>query len=252
MTYRDIAAAVTVVLLVAGCGTTSSSVRGDGSDKAADAETVNGGRSVFDAARLAEAPSASSLPDDPAGAVDDAGVPAFDASQDWKVVHQADDRVDLIRELDEPVDNGGGDVRTHESRTLERITGASNVPDGTWLLTSAGPCIPRLATGNDLGDGDLTVTHTHSPGDTSIDLFVHERACASGQSAEGRVELVALIETSEQVQLWIGVRPRPGGQDCQGNPPTPFTIKLDQPLGNREIVDVSVVPPRPVNIDANQ
>ena len=73
----------------------------------------------------------------------------------------------------------------------------------------------------------------------------------SGQSAERRIELVALTETTEEVQLWIGVRPRSGGQHCQGNPATPFTIELDQPLGDREIVDVSVMPPRPINVDTN-
>ena len=128
------------------------------------AATVDCGGTVYDPATLADAPPASSLPDDPAGAVDDAGAPAFDPTLDWKVVHNTDDRVDLIRELDQPLDNGGGDIRTHESRTLERITGAPNIPDGTWLLTSAGPCVPRVATGDGLGEADLTLTHTPSPG----------------------------------------------------------------------------------------
>ena len=252
MTHRWIAGAIMVALLHTGCGDTSTTVQGDGRGAAADAATVDCGGSTYDPTRLADAPPASTLPEGPAGAVDDAGASAFDPSPDWKVVHQTDDRVDLVRELDEPFDNGGGDVRTHESRTLERITGSSNVPDGTWLLMSAGPCTQRLVMSEDLRDADLTVAHTPSPGDTSIELLVHERACASGQSAEGRVELVALIETTEQVQLWIGVRPRPGDQTCQGHPPTAFTIELDEPLGDREIVDVSVVPPRPVNVDTNQ
>ena len=79
-------------------------------------------------------------------------------------MYQSDDRVDLVRELDEPFDNGGGDVRTHESRTLERVTGASNVPDGTWMLMSRGPCTQRLVTDDDLGEADLTLANTPSPG----------------------------------------------------------------------------------------
>jgi hypothetical protein len=185
-----------------------------------DAATVNCGGSVYDPTELSDAPPASSLPDGPAGAVDDVGAPAFDASPDWKVVYQSDDRVDLVRELDEPFDNGGGDIRIHESRTLERVTGAPNVPDGTWMLMSRG--------------------------------LVHERECASGHSAEGRIELVELNETTEQVQLRVGVRPRDGDQNCPGNPPTPFTIDLGGPLGDREIIDASVVPPRPVTVVANQ
>jgi hypothetical protein len=240
------------VLLLTGCGSTSTQSDGSDAPRLTDAATVNCGGSVYDPTKLADAPPVSSLPDRPAGAVEDVGAPAFDASQDWKVVYQSDDRVDLVRELDEPFDNGGGDIRTHESRTLERVTGASNVPDGTWMLMSRGPCTQRLAIDDDLGEADLTLADTPSPGDTSVDLLVHERECASGHSAEGRIELVELNETTEQVQLRVGVRPRDGDQNCQGNPPTPFTIDLGEPLGDREIVDASVVPPRPVTVVADQ
>jgi hypothetical protein len=254
VTRRVVPAGITVALLLTGCGSTSTSVQGDGSDapRVTGAVTVNCGGSVYDPTELADAPPASSLPDGPAGAVDDVGAPALDASQDWKVVYQSDDRVDLVRELDEPFDNGGGDIRTHESRTLERVTGASNVPDGTWMLGAGAPCTQRLVTDDDLVDTDLSLADTPSPGDTSVDLLVTERECASGHSADGRIELVELNETSEQVQLRVGVRPRDGDQSCQGNPPTPFTIDLGGPLGDREIVDASVVPPRPVTVVANQ
>lgn len=167
----------------------------------------------------------SSLPDGPAGAVDDAGTPAFDPSLAWKVVHQSDDRVDLVRELDEPVDMLGGDVRTHASRSLELVT-----DDGL-----------RVA--------DLLLAEAPAPDDTAVDLLVQERGCASGQSAEGRVEIVELTETADEVQLRIGVRPPDADVwTCPGNPSTPFTVKLNESLGDRKIVDVSVVPPRPVTV----
>lgn len=254
MNHRVTSAGIIGALLLTGCGSTPITVQGEGSDAPGlpDAATVACGGSVYHPTALSDAPPASSLPVDPASAVDDAGAPAFDPSQDWKVVHQSDDRVGLVRELDEPFDNGGGDVRTHESRTLERITGVPNVPDGTWLLMSAGPCTQRVVTDDDLGEADLTLADIPTPGDTSVDLLVHERACASGQSAAGRVELVELNETAEQVQLRIGVRPRDGDQNCQDNPPTPFTIKLAEPLGDREIVDASVAPPRQVIVGDNQ
>lgn len=250
MTYRVGFAGIVVALLLAGCGgasDTSISV-GSGSTPAPseDGSTVNCGGSVYDPGVLADAPPVSSLPEGPAGAVDDAGAPAFDPSLDWKVVHQSDDRVDLVRELDQPVDNVGGDVRTHASRTLELITDSGNVPDG-WLLTSAGPCAQRLVTDGDLGDADLMLAETPSPGDTVVELRVVERRCASGQSAEGRIELVELTETADEVRLRIGVRPPEGSQQtCPGNPSTPFTVELSEPLGDRQIVDASVVPARPV------
>jgi hypothetical protein len=253
--HRLVPAGIAVALLVTGCGSTSVAVRSDSgiAPQAADVATVNCGGSVYDPTDFADAPPASSLPDGPAGAVDDAGAPAFDASQDWKVVHHADDRVDLVRVLDDPIDIGGGDVRTHESLTLERIAGAINVADGTWFLTSASPCTQRLVTYNGLGEAELTLADAPSPGDASVDLLVTERACASGQGAEGRIELVEPIETAEQIQLRIGVRAPDGdAQTCQGNPPTPFTVELSEPLGEREIVDASVVPPRPVTVNSGQ
>jgi hypothetical protein len=235
-------------LLLAGCGG-----GGDGQGPAADGAgtataTVACGGSTYDPAALDDVQPISSLPDGPAGAVDDAGAPAFDPAQDWRVVRQTEDRVDLVRELEEPLDHGDGDVRTHEARTLERITGTTNVPDGTWLLTSAGPCTQRV-TDDDLGAADLTLARTPSSEETTIALLVHERACASGQSAEGRVELLGLVETDEQVRLRVGVRPLDGAQDCQGNPPTPFTVELEEPLGERAVVDTAVVPPRPVTAE---
>jgi len=238
-----------LVATFAACGDGDDGSAVAGSDPASpEGETlgVDCGGSVFDFERLIDAPSIETLAEGPAGAVDDAGAPAFDPTQDWKVVEQSDERVDLVRELEERIDNGGGDVRTHESRTLAKISGATNVPDGTWLLMQAGPCAPRLVTDTDLAPADLTLPAEPAAAATSIDLLVHERACASGRSAEGRIEIVELEETDDQVRLRISVRPREGGQDCQGNPPTPFTIELGEPLGAREIVDASIVPPRAV------
>jgi hypothetical protein len=235
-------------LLLAGCGGGDAGPGPAADGAGTTTATVDCGGSTYDPAALDDAPPASALPEGPAGAVDDAGAPAFDPAQDWRVVRQTEDRVDLVRELEEPVDHGGGDVRTHEARTLERITGATNVPDGTWLLTSAGPCTPRMGD-DDLGVAGLTLARTPSPEETTIALLVHERACASGQSADGRVELVELVETDEQVRLRIGVRPLGGAQDCQGNPPTPFTVGLEEPLGGRAVVDTAVVPPRPVTAE---
>jgi len=66
---------------------------------------------------------------------------------------------------------------------------------------------------------------------------------------EGRIELVELTETADQVQLHVGVRPPEADSvTCPSNPATPFSVELSQPLGDRAIVDASVVPPRPVTV----
>lgn len=235
------------VVLLAGCGQGATALSGGVEPGEGEGTTVDCGGSVYDAGALNDAAPASSLPDGPAGAVDDLGEPAFDPALDWSVVNQDDSRVDLVRELEDPVDNGGGDVRTHESISLERISGASNVADGTWLLTSAGPCAQRLPAGPGLEAADVTLATEPVPQARALELLVRERECASGQDADGRIE-VDVEETAEEVLLRIGVRPPGGGQDCPTNPATPFTVELTEPLGEREVVDASVVPARPVAV----
>lgn len=258
MRHRTAIVVTAAALLLAACGGTDEipadlAGQGDGGATGGDAATVTCGGTEYAPATSDDAPPVTSLPAGPAHAADDAGQPAFDPSQDWRVVHESEDRVDLVRELDEPTDLGGGDIRTHESRTLERVTGATNMPDGTWLLTSAGPCAQQVDADGAVGPAGLLLATEPSPDQTTIDLLVIERACASGQSAEGRVELVELEETDDQVRLHIGVRPyEPEGDatgvTCQGNPPTPFTVELAEPLGDRQVVDVSVVPARALTV----
>jgi len=251
MGARAAAATGLVVLLLAGCGQGTGSVLAGGGSAQDDGTTVDCGGSVYEADSLDDAPPASSLPDGPAGAVNDLGEPAFDPELGWSVVHQDGDRVDLLRELDAPFDNGGGDIRTHESISLERITGSSNVPDGTWFLTSAGPCAQRVLGSSGLEAADVTLATEPVPAARTLELLVRERECASGQDAEGRIEVV-LQETAEQVLLLVGVRPPGGGQTCQGNPATPFTVELAEPLGARELLDASVLPARPITVAASE
>ena len=243
------------LLALAACGDGGD---GGASDPGSDTSTtrdetreetneVSCGRAVFERDALEDAPPLEALPDDPAGpasAVDDLGEPAFDPTLDWKVVFASEERVELLRALDAPIVRGDGDVRTHESRTLEHHPdGFGDVP-GTWFLMAAGECTPRLVAPAGMGVADLTLGSEPQPDDTSLDVLVLERACANGETADGRVELLALEETDDEIRLHIGVRPREGASNCPGHPPTPFTVELDQPVGERTIVDVAIVPPR--------
>ena len=72
-------------------------------------------------------------------------------------------------------------------------------------------------------------------GTTRVPLRVRERSCASGRSADGRIE--AEVRYGEDaVEVSIGVRPLGGDQDCQGNRVTPFDLELSEPLGDRELL----------------
>ncbi len=79
---------------------------------------------------------------------------------------------------------------------------------------------------------------------TRISALVLERACASGHGPEGRIEPPEIEATDSAILIKLWVRQRNGGQDCQGNPPGPFTITLPEPLGDRGLFDGSENPPR--------
>jgi hypothetical protein len=63
---------------------------------------------------------------------------------------------------------------------------------------------------------------------------VNESECASGRSADGRIEGDVTYE-AEAVHLEVAVRRLSGGQDFQSNPDTEYVVQLDEQLGNRTV-----------------
>jgi hypothetical protein len=107
----------------------------------------------------------------------------------------------------------------------------------TLLIGSAAPA---AAQGAEVAD--WVVDGPIDRASTSILLLVTERACNSGQTAEGRIR--ALVEpTDAAVIVTVAVVPRPGDHTCQSNPPTPFVLDLPEPLGARALLDGGVEPP---------
>ncbi|GEM00235.1 hypothetical protein [Cellulomonas terrae] len=175
-------------------------------------------------------------------------VPPIDPAE-WAIAATTPTEVVLLRELAEPVDQGAGDVRTHE-RMVITLVDAPNLPSSpAWMLSALGTC---AITSSAPGAGSATVTldpaGPPTPGSTAVALLVTERSCNSGEDADGRVELATLRETASTVEVVITVEPRDGGHDCQSNPPTPFTVELAEPLGDRRLLDASTLPPRPITL----
>nr|WP_062341299.1 hypothetical protein [Herbidospora sakaeratensis] len=152
----------------------------------------------------------------------------------WHIVEESPDRVALIGEIEQPDAPDFGDS-THQYLLIERFG-----PNNGWHLRTSTRCsLHRVFPG--LDDADLALG---SAAGTRLNLLVTERACASGQPAVGRVELVELEETDREVRVAVAVRPKIGGATCQGNPPTPFTVELSRTLGDRSVVNVGVHPAR--------
>lgn len=88
-----------------------------------------------------------------------------------------------------------------------------------------------------------------STSSTSIDVLVHEVGCAGGESANGRIAEPEVRYESGQVVVMMRVIPVPGAAPCPGNPDTPVTLELDEPLGDRDLLDGFHDPPAAPSLD---
>lgn len=87
----------------------------------------------------------------------------------------------------------------------------------------------------ELGAADWTIATPPTSTDTMVSLVVEERACASGRSAEGRI-VPAIEYTETAILVTVFVERLTGGQDCQGNPATPYDLELTEPVGDRAVI----------------
>lgn len=178
----------------------------------------------------------------PAGAEDKTG-PIYDALREglrifagefpdsvnlsWILVHQDDTDAIFLAE------RGDGWQSAHVA-----------LEDGEWYMSGFGGCQPRTYIGEGVGfaewalDPDFPKPTAQS---REIHALIREQDCSGGIPAFGRIaEPVAEYGNGELV-LTIGVQTI--GGTCPGNPTTPVTIVLPEPLGNRDLLDGSYYPP---------
>lgn len=101
-------------------------------------------------------------------------------------------------------------------------------------LTPAGPALWFLPP-----DAEIDVDTT------SFTALVMEVNCASGQSSEGRIVGPEISYDADQVVVTFAVRPLPGtAQACPSNPAAAVKVTLNEPLGDRRLIDGGADPPR--------
>ena len=115
-----------------------------------------------------------------------------------------------------------------------------------WEWFRSGDCRPRWA--RDQLDAATWRLDRDSPlpakGDREIHVLVDEEDCASGQDARDRLLRPLAHYGRNAVTLTYFIRPLRGAQTCPSNPPTPATVVLDEPLGDRALRDGGPYPPR--------
>ncbi|UYQ78975.1 hypothetical protein OF385_07535 [Glutamicibacter sp. JL.03c] len=77
-----------------------------------------------------------------------------------------------------------------------------------------------------------------TPESTSLDLGVMRMACGSGIT--GEITGTQVAYSAEDITIGLVVEELDGkAQTCQSNETVPYTIKLDEPVGNRTLTDAS-------------
>ena len=84
------------------------------------------------------------------------------------------------------------------------------------------------------------------PSDTTLHLLVTEQACNSGAAMGDRLRGPQVVVSETEVAVAFAAVSQPGFFNCPGNPSTPVTVELDEPLGDRIVVDGLSFPRRPV------
>lgn len=124
--------------------------------------------------------------------------------------------------------------------------------DNGWIVAGWSQCRLQASVGPDLGLASFRVAPDVplAPGSIEIPVLVTERACNSGRDAQGRIVDPLIVLGDEAVTVTFAVRPVEGDQDCPSNPETPHLLILPEPLGERELLDGSEIPPRDATVCA--
>lgn len=145
----------------------------------------------------------------------------------WKILHATEETVLLVHL--EPPDS------------LSFITITKTADSWTWSGASAGgpcPLVTQMPEGSNTVEWRVDPDDSPRPDSVSIRLLLQERECVSGQEIGERLLGPEIVYTDEQILVSFAAEPPPGDAfTCQGNPETPFVLDLDEPLGDRELID---------------
>jgi hypothetical protein len=102
-----------------------------------------------------------------------------------------------------------------------------------WSIGGPKPSPPAIEPGS--AWWELAPSDRPTPESMSLDVVVHERACANGESPAGRVVGPEIEYGDDAVTITFAVLPNPG--DCPSAPGAPVTVQLTEPLGDRQLRD---------------
>lgn len=152
----------------------------------------------------------------------------------WHVVSQDEDGIDAVARIP------GGYV----SRTV-RYSFASvsfELRRGRWVTSSIEECQPQILIE---GEGRIIweLAEEPSPSDTELAVMAIEPACSSDRRlTQANTRFVATY-SEDSIHLIGTVVPGLIGGNCLDSTPRRLTVRLDEPVGDRALVDAGVYPP---------
>lgn len=153
----------------------------------------------------------------------------FWPQEGWQVVHETSNEIQLV-------------AKTTEG-TLAFMTVTNDGSDWAWSGGSiAGdPCQLRFTVPEELNTVEWSLdpeAAKPTAETTEIAVILQERECVSGQKIGDRLVGPQIVMTETRVFMaFASQRPQGDAFDCQGNPETPFTVVLPEPIGDRELVE---------------
>lgn len=206
---------------------------------------------IEDPTRIAELDAAGKKAID--SATYDDGLPLeLDSPEEWIVAVRTESSIALIRP--KPAIAAEASLENNEladyyfgpesAQDFELVNLTTDLWPG-WAVQANSSCALTV----DLGD--LVVPHIwvepdiyhEYPDDVpELRLLVLDPNCGGDTDMPARIEVVSVEETRSSVRVLLGVHALgEGAYTCQGFPPTPYTLTLSQPLGEREVIDASHV-----------
>lgn len=117
---------------------------------------------------------------------------------------------------------------------------------GGWTFVRSGQCDLRpVFQGVEAARWELAPGEAPTADTTTIKALVTEQGCASGRSPDGRVLPAAVVYLADHIAITFATRPLPGAHTCEPGPPAVLLLDLEEPIGDRQLLDASIIPPEP-------
>lgn len=85
-------------------------------------------------------------------------------------------------------------------------------------------------------------------GATTLTVIARETQCTSGRDPGPHLGDPAVVETDDRVIVTLTSELMAESANCVGNPSTPVTVQLDEPIGDRTVYDGGTWPPTPIDL----